>query len=94
MTTKEQMKKHIEKWKRSGLSKARYAERAGLGVHKLGYWIQKLDKAVGESGEGQFLPIARTEDKIEIELKNGSVIKLPFHTSEKRLQSILEIISC
>lgn len=34
MGLEKSMRRHVEKWKESGVSKREYAKRAGMGVHK------------------------------------------------------------
>lgn len=91
MSLEQQMRKHVEKWRSSGLSRNRYAQQVGLAGHKLTYWIRKLEQV---RAEGQFLPIGRSEEKIEIEFKNGAVVKIPFKVSDESLKRIVELCRC
>lgn len=87
MRLREEMKRHVEQWRGSGLSKAEYSSRAGISAHKMGYWVRKL--GVDEECEGEFLPVGQSEDKLEISLRNGAVLKLSYNISESQLKRIL-----
>jgi len=91
MSLEQQMRKHVEKWRGSGLSRSDYAGEVGLAVHKLKYWIRKLEQ---EKPGGKFLPIGRSAEKIEIELKNGAVVKIPVDVSNESLKRIVELCRC
>ena len=74
MNNEEFMRKHVEAWKRSGLSKPDYASRHNVGYYKLVYWTAKLNKEGKESG--RFLPLVPERNDIELTLPSGAVLRM------------------
>jgi len=62
---------HISKQTGSGLSVIKYCEREGLMVDQMAYWKKRLKKQAGN-----FLPVVRGENIIELEFPSGIKVKL------------------
>jgi transposase-like protein len=68
------------RWERSGLSVSGFCRREGVSVSSFYYWRRRLaDDAAVESAE-LFVPLRvtnRAADRIEIELPNRAIVRLP-----------------
>jgi len=93
---------HINKWKKSGLSKAEYCRRHGLAKHCFLYWHKKLKQSPEVQPEVVPLPFSvqtsASDQQASLSVKVGSrfvvAIQGDFHASVlKKLIKTLEAMS-
>ena len=90
---REEMRGHVDNWKKSHLSKAEYARRQGLTTHKFDYWIRQFNDSKEDGTNGKFVSLNQGENSLEITLSNKVVIRIPVNISEEQLKNVLKAVS-
>jgi len=91
MTKEIEWQKHINAWKESGLSQAKYCRKHGLNVHTLSYWRSRLLKA---QAPGEFVELgsAKRIDPFEVLLAGGVVVKIPASFDSDALTRLIALL--
>ena len=85
--TKKERQEYVEKWQNTGLSKAAYAETAGISATTFYRWTHETKRAKQsfvEIPQGKF-PSTTREIVIE---KDSLIIRLPLSSGIKELQTL------
>lgn len=79
-------------WERSGLSQAEYCRQRQLSVTKFGYWRRRLSRK--DESSGTFIELSgRTRgERLELELANGVVIRVPRGFERETLRKLLSVV--
>jgi transposase len=103
-TNREQWRRHVADWKRSGLTAREFAARAGLNAGTLSYWKWRLSRdakavkrqAARDSARTalvELAPVSLSDERVEVELASGHRLRVPagFDTASLgRLLSVLQ----
>jgi transposase-like protein len=91
--SKEERENHIARWKESGLSQADYSRTNNIPPTTFYTWNRKQNKRV--SGSSSFIevklkgPITGAEDKIELVMGNGLILRTRENISPEIIRGII-----
>lgn len=90
------MYKHIQNWKRSGLSKSKFCQENSLSYHGFNYWLRKFNSDNPTTiSENNFLILHPEEGKdnsgkfLEIHFPSGVKMVLPANVDISFLKNLL-----
>ena len=89
-------RKHVETYKRSGLSQREYCRQQGLSYWSFNPWKRKLEADITDFQEipkELVCSLSPVNRQIELTLKDGMRISIPDGFSEDTLKSILQVLS-
>ena len=101
-SNRDEWRRRVRQWKRSGLSAREFSERAGIRAATLSYWKWRLAREERESGGSskrsvqaalvELSPVAMTDDRIELELPGGSKLRIPATFDAQALGRLLAVL--
>jgi hypothetical protein len=104
--SRDEWRKRVERWKDSGLTAKEFAAETGLNAGTLQFWRYKLKKsdavvprrrspvvAPAVSSIVEVAPArAAAEPRVEIELRNGRLLRVPATFESSALRALLAIL--
>jgi hypothetical protein len=105
--SRDEWRKRVERWKDSGLTAKEFAAETGLNAGTLQFWRYKLKKtdavgarrrspAVVAPAVSSIVEVAATrtavDPRVEIELRNGRLLRVPASFESSALKALLAIL--
>jgi transposase len=102
MATRADWARRVARWEKSGLTRSEFAAREGVKATTLGWWRSALRRAAAEPITAlvpqamSFVEVASvgveaTHERIEVELRNGRVVRVPASFDEDALRRVLAV---
>lgn len=92
--------RHVQAWRRSGLTRAVYCERHGLNIHTLGYWCQRVRAAKTSDSDTQFVPLqvkevaSAAKGMLELQWPSGMQARIAAGLDAQWVATVLGTIRC
>ena len=97
--TAEERAKAVAGYRGSGLSAWKYAEQVGINYWGLKRWLAESSRGEGAESKPRLVPVrvkavasAGSEDRIEIVLGNGTMLKVPAAMSTGRIKEVIQAV--
>lgn len=97
--TREEWKREVARWQRSGLTRGEYAERAGINAHTLGWWKWKLGSEAEPTAAPTFVELVPAvievdaEEVDDLELLVSDVrVRVPPRFDADALSRVLDVL--
>jgi hypothetical protein len=95
----------LDNYKASGLSVPEFCQREGVSASTFFRWANRLKDGIpealkaeetarskAESGQATFVPISLKASPVEIELPNGSIVRLPLGVGQVVLVEVIQAV--
>lgn len=93
--------RHVQAWRRSGLTRAVYCERHGLNIHTLGYWCQRMREAKAVESDTCFVPLQmkgaapiEKDGVLELQWPSGMQARIAAGLDAQWVATVLGAIRC
>ena len=97
--TAEERAKAVAEYRGSGLSAWKYAEQAGINYWGLKRWLAEVGRGDAVGGKPRLVPVrvkgttlSGSEERIEIVLGNGTVVKVPAGMTALRIGEVVQAV--
>lgn len=98
--SREEWRRHVEAWMRSGLSGVDYARRHGLNANTFAWWRSELRRERVVSTGLTLVPVrtmpAGSNEPIEVALPDGVVVRVTDHSDLARVRQLVRalVVTC
>ena len=85
----------VDRWQRSGLSKAAFCQREGIPQWKFYYWFKRQCEENTSEGTGGFIKVEpkNTTTNIQLRFPNGMEVELAPDFDERTVKRLLSLVA-